>query len=69
MKQEKAVRPKISHALVDKLIGKEYIRIYHCGVCGASLSVSEGSCKVCGTSVDWNGVKQGQKGRKRKSSF
>lgn len=64
-----AVRPKISHALVDKLIGKEDIRIYHCGVCGASLSVSEGSCKVCGTSVDWNGVKQGQKGRKRKSSF
>ena len=27
-KHENAVRPKISHALVDKLIGKEYIRQY-----------------------------------------
>lgn len=64
-KHENAVRPKISHALVDKLIGKEYIRIYHCGVCGASLSVSEGSCKVCETAVDWNGIKP-EKGRKRR---
>lgn len=64
--QVQAVRPKISHALVDKLIGNEYIRIYHCGVCGASVSLSEASCKVCRIAVDWNGVKQPANGRKRK---
>lgn len=64
--QVQAVRPKISHALVDKLIGKEYIRIYHCGVCGASVGFSEVSCKVCETAVDWSGVKPVLKGRKRR---
>lgn len=61
-----AVRPKISHVLVEKLIGKEYIRIYHCGVCGASVGLSEPSCKSCGAAQDWNGVKQPANGRKRK---
>ncbi len=63
--QVQAIRPKISHALVDKLIGKECIRIYHCGVCGASVGLSEASCKVCGTAVDWDDIKP-EKGRKRK---
>lgn len=61
-----AVRPKISHALVDKLIGKEYIRIYHCGVCGAILRPSEPSCKSCGAAQDLSGIKFEQKGRKRR---
>lgn len=61
-----AVRPKISHVLVEKLIGKEYMRAYLCGACGGAVGPSEPSCKSCGAAQDWSGIKFEQKGRKRR---
>lgn len=50
-----AFKPLVTYRLEDKLIGKEYKKVYQCPHCHKYLTLGQMQCR-CGVPVIWEGI-------------